>query len=75
MSSKLWWGYRHINGGLHLKAWRTSKWGYEAIREARKSPFVDDVFGPFNADTRDDASLTLHQLATDLIAKEKGGLS
>lgn len=56
----LWWGYLHVNGGLHLKRY----FGREDIRQATESPFVDEAYGPFEADTRDEAELILHQRAS-----------
>ncbi len=52
-----WWGYKHVNGGLHLKPYT----GMKEIRTAEDSPFIDMVFGPFEAETKDEASLLLYQ--------------
>ena len=61
MTGLAWWGYRHTNGGLHLKRYLNS----QDLAGAFLSPFVEEVFGPFEADTKDEASLMLHQLAED----------
>ncbi len=61
MSRLQWWGYRHVNGTLHLK--RYLSFGREAIADAHESDFVQDVCGPFYADSRVEA-----------IAKLKKGL-
>lgn len=50
-----WWGYRHENGTYQVKR----AWGDEltraAIADARSSPFVDVVAGPFEARGRQQA--------------------
>ena len=51
MSDLKWWGYLHENGGIQVKRY----FGSMDTQEARESPFVDAVFGPFNADGREDA--------------------
>ena len=46
-----WWGYLHENGTLHVKRF----FDMEDIFEAESSPFVDRVYGPWEADSRDGA--------------------
>lgn len=51
-NSKLtWWGYKHTNGSLQAKRY----FGEEDLDEAMESPFVAAVFGPFEADGREEA--------------------
>lgn len=51
MSDLQWWGYRHISGTLQAKRY----WSMMEIDDARESPFVKLIYGPFNADGRDEA--------------------
>ena len=52
MSTKIkWWGYKHQSGTLHTKRY----FDRLDITEAQESPFVDSVFGPFEADSADHA--------------------
>lgn len=46
-----WWGYRHVNGTLQVKRY----FDQEDILDARDSPFVARVVGPFEASSREDA--------------------
>ena len=52
----LWWGYRHVDGGLHAKRF------FDAgdLDEARSSPFVAKVVGPFDCKTRDECLALVH---------------
>ena len=54
-----WWGYLHIDGGLHAKRYFDER----DTNEARESPFVDIAVGPFDATDRDDA---LKQIAAEV---------
>ena len=51
MDKNLWWGYVHTTGTLQAKRY------FEPldIDEARESPFVQEAFGPFPADDREEA--------------------
>lgn len=51
MSDLLWWGYRHTNGALQAKRFFSA----QDVSEAWDSPFVTNVYGPFEATGRDDA--------------------
>lgn len=53
-----WWGYRHVNGGIHLKRYIGAHRA-DAMEDAELSPFVDDTFGPFAAQDREAASAIL----------------
>ena len=46
-----WWGYRHCNRTIQVKRY------FDDIDlvEARRSPFVEKVVGPFSAENREDA--------------------
>lgn len=46
-----WWGYRHTNGHVQAKRY----WGPLDLKEARESPFVAAIHGPFEATGREDA--------------------
>lgn len=46
-----WWGYLHENGSLQVKRY----FGPEDLSEARESPFVQQVFGPWEVDSREEA--------------------
>lgn len=45
-----WWAYRHVDGGIHPKRY----FGPEDLKEAKESPFVEEVRGPIEG-TREDA--------------------
>lgn len=51
MSKLEWYGYKHQNGTYHLKR----LWDKKDMHEARESPFVDEIFGPFYSDNLDEA--------------------
>jgi len=53
-----WWGYRHVDGSLHPKRWINDPYN---LVEARESPFVATVVGPFPADNREEALATLKE--------------
>jgi len=46
-----WWGYVHINGTIHVKRY----FGPDDLVEARESDFVQDVYGPWQVNTREEA--------------------
>jgi hypothetical protein len=51
MTKQLWWGYRHVDGGVQAKRYFSP----EDTREAEESPFVVQVIYPFPAENRDEA--------------------
>jgi hypothetical protein len=46
-----WWGYIHENGSLQVKRY----WDRADLQEARESPFVSRVYGPWPASSREEA--------------------
>ena len=46
-----WWGYKHINGSIHVKRF----FSQEDLTEAAESPFVDCYTRPIDAESREDA--------------------
>lgn len=57
MSELLWWGYRHTQKTLQAKRYFSA----QDIEEARESPFVAKVYGPFKAQGRDEALKILEE--------------
>jgi len=53
-----WWGYIHANGSVQVKRFFDQR----DIDEAIKSPFVRSVYGPFEADNREDAKLITQEV-------------
>lgn len=53
-----WYGYLHTNGSLHAKRYLGDPGD---IEEARNSPFVKTVIGPFEAADREHALAILRQ--------------
>ena len=47
-----WWGYVHVDGGVHAKRYFGDP---VDLQEARESPFVSQVIQPFEASGRDEA--------------------
>ena len=56
-STNKWWGYVHQNGSVHAKRYFDRR----DIQEAMESPFVAEVYPPFDAESR--------PAALDLITK------
>lgn len=75
MSRRKYWGYKHKNGSLHLKLFRSDA----AVEEAYDSPLVEEVFDEFIADSPAEAFKKLKALADpnkgmeDEIADRIGG--
>jgi hypothetical protein len=46
-----WWGYRHSNRSYHVKLYFSEV----DIEDAKTSPYVEQVYGPFEAENREDA--------------------
>ena len=46
-----WWGYIHSNGSLQVKRY----FGPKDLSEARESPFVERVYGPWKVNGREEA--------------------
>ena len=59
-----WWGYVHQNGSLQLKRYFSPL----DIQEAKESPFVLEVFGPWEADNREKAT---EKLRSDILERHK----
>ena len=53
-----WWGYVHSSGSIQVKRYFSKL----DIDEAKESVFVETVFGPFEADGREDAIQKLKDL-------------
>ncbi len=71
---QMWWGYRHIDGGCQAKRYLPAT-GRGDLDDAKQSPFVHEVLGPFMAMDRADA-LELIELRTkrhDASIKSKAG--
>lgn len=47
----LWWGYIHENNSIYIKRYFSDR----DIEEAEESPFVSVIWGPFEADNRENA--------------------
>jgi|GEM_PF-1170570 len=47
----LWWGYTHTNGSVQAKRY----WDDKDRKDAKSSPFVITVYGPFPSKDRDEA--------------------
>jgi len=52
-----WWGYIHENGSIQVKRYMENESTHndQSIQDAKESPFVSHVYGPFEAKTRDQA--------------------
>jgi hypothetical protein len=59
--NSLWWGYLHENGSLQVKRY----FGPVDLSEARESPFVQRVFGPWQVDSREEALKRLEKALED----------
>lgn len=55
-----WWGYLHTNGTIHLKRYHDD-FGEAAMDDAEESDFVRDIWGPFQADNREEAFAILRK--------------
>jgi hypothetical protein len=49
MTPRQWWGYVHTVGTIQVKPYYSS----QDLEEARESPFVQLVVGPFDASSRE----------------------
>lgn len=59
------WAYRHIDGGIHVKAYREDAAHARAsVDDAYDSPFVEDVLEPYPANDRQEAE-KIAKLALD----------
>lgn len=63
-----WWGYLHKEGTLQVKRFFAKR----DLEEARESPFVAEVHGPWAVDSREEALAKL-RLACGIKEEEKGG--
>lgn len=68
MSELTWWGYKHNSGTYQAKRYFDKL----DIKEARESPFVDIVVGPFTAKDREDALEQVKKLTVDKTCKNCG---
>ncbi len=59
MNKLQWWGYVHTSGTLHLKRYFDQR----DTQEAHESPFCARVFGPWEADTHEEALRILREKA------------
>jgi hypothetical protein len=57
MTENYWWGYLHTSGTLHVKRY----FGALDTDEARESPFVERVAGPWPAENREHALVKLRE--------------
>ncbi len=60
-----WYGYRHLNGTLHVKRY-LGDYGSGELADTKASPFVREVFGPFEAQNQHLAECKLKRMAEDL---------
>lgn len=51
MNNNPWWGYKHISGTYQVKRYFDKL----DIIEVQESPFVDICYGPFGANSREQA--------------------
>jgi hypothetical protein len=58
-----WWGYMHSNGDIQVKRY----FGPQDIVEARTSPFVHQIVGPFKAFGRADAETYVNEQLKDIV--------
>jgi hypothetical protein len=56
-----WYGYQHVNGTLHVKRY-VGHFGSGDMIECKASPFVRDVWGPFEAQNQHRAKLQFEKL-------------
>lgn len=57
-----WWGYRHNNGTIHVRRFLAEGYGISDMKDAQHSPFIRDVFGPFNAQNQHAAKVYLEKI-------------
>jgi hypothetical protein len=57
-----WYGYRHNNGTLHVRRY-LGKYGDAEIEDCRASPYIREIFGPFDAQNQHSANCRLRKLA------------
>jgi len=53
-----WYAYKHVNGTLHIKRFLGDMGD---IEEARMSPFVAQVVGPWESETGEEAKRIMHE--------------
>ncbi len=58
-----WWGYCHNNGTQHVRRFLGEGYGVADMNDARQSPFIRDVFGPFESQNQHTATLKLKKIA------------
>jgi len=57
MNGMLWWGYLHNSGTYHTKRY----FSQEDIDEAKESPFVKAVYGPWEVFNKEEAEKKLRE--------------
>jgi hypothetical protein len=65
-----WWAYMHTNGTIQVKRYISEL----DMEEAMESPFVADVFGPFEAETRNVASVIASDHFDSMLIEAQGYL-
>ena len=60
MTKQKFWGYKHINGTLHLKSY-SGNFAKDAVEDAYDSDFIEDVLDPFEAANREEAGKKLRE--------------
>jgi hypothetical protein len=63
------WAYRHVDGGIHVKAYWETLCGIDpALEDAYDSPFVDEVLEVYEAENRENAeNIARDKLKTNTI--------
>lgn len=60
-----WWGYLHIGGRLYLKPFSGAGETDRSKLYLPSNEGVEEVYGPFKANTEDEAKETLRRLARE----------
>ena len=61
----MWWGYKHINGSLHLKRWFGEHEYYTG--DCKNNEFINIVISPFKAESIEDAmGILLNKLKEEI---------
>jgi len=64
MAKMLWWGYLHNSGTIHTKRF----FSQGDIDEAKASPFVNEVFGPWEVENKAEAEKRIREEADKRIS-------
>ena len=57
--AKFWWAYKHLDGSIHIKRFLGAG---KDKQEAEKDPYVQDMWGPFEAQSFEDAQAEAEQV-------------